>query len=332
MSLSISSSDAPDTARWRRWLLMFVLLTLGGLSLLFAFVIVIDPYSSGRLTPLQRVDITIKNQLYANAGRVRDSRFDAAIFGNSHAVRIDPDQLSAATGSRFVQLAIEGTHPPDHHLLLRAFARHHPGGTLVLVLDSQSCEPSSRPFKVPRWLYNESTTDYLANILSPLAVRAAFYRIGILLELRHATAESNGYDRTPWWTRADLASLRESMMKNARPTAAPPMDAPFPSLQELAVVAEGLDADARLLIVFTPTHQSALPMPGTPADLRLKSCKIRAKAIAAARPSFGYLDLLNDDQQAQNPDNFVDSTHFVDAVGREIVQKIANELRLLGYK
>ena len=60
--------------------------------MLFGAVILCDPFSTGRFTPITRIDF-IGNRLYADAAHVRDLRYDAAVFGNSHAVRLIPENL-----------------------------------------------------------------------------------------------------------------------------------------------------------------------------------------------------------------------------------------------
>lgn len=317
---------------WRRWLAIFLLTFAGGSAAVFGGVVLLDPYSTGRLTPFHRIDIAIQNRLYANAGRVRDQRFDAAIVGNSHAVRIDPARVSAATGQKFVLLAIEGTYPREHHFLMRMFQRQHRNAAYVLVLDELSCRPTTetpKSYEVPRWLYEGTTFDYLSRILSPASLRAAIQRARILLGQRGDAMNANGYDPRPW-QRADLAMLHERMLKQERPVSADPVSAPLPLLEELAALSRDLDPQARLLLVFTPVYRSVLPVPGSAADARIQTCKTKAKGIAAARPRSGFLDLRVDNAVAGNSDNFIDGTHYVDEIARDVENKIAEQLKLLG--
>ena len=65
------------------------------------------------------------NDVTSIAGRGRDARFDAAIFGNSHALLLDPTRLSPATGLRFVQLTTLGSGPREQIALMRYFLRRH---------------------------------------------------------------------------------------------------------------------------------------------------------------------------------------------------------------
>jgi hypothetical protein len=64
---------------------------LGGLVRLYAFVAVMDPFSTGRFTLIKGVDIAISARAWSHAGRVRDARFDGAVFGNSRTARFAPN-------------------------------------------------------------------------------------------------------------------------------------------------------------------------------------------------------------------------------------------------
>lgn len=317
---------------WRRWLMIFLLTFVVGGAATLGFVVILDPYSTGRLTPFDRIDVALKNRLYANAGRVRDQRFDAAIVGNSHAVRLDPARLSPAADRKFVLLAIEGTYPREHHFLIRMFQRHHRNAGYVLVLDELSCRPTTetpKSYEVPRWLYDGSTFGYLSRVLSPASLRAAIMRARILLGQRGDAMDANGYDPQPW-QRADLIILHERMLKQERPTASDPVNAPLPLLDELATLSREFDPQTRLLLVFTPVYRGVLPVPGSAADARVQACKAKAKEIAASRPRSGFLDLRVDNAAAGNPDNFIDGTHYIDEIARDVEKKIAEQFKLLG--
>src|SRR6202521_1926374 len=181
MSLSTSSSDHASDGDWRRWLAILVVALATGALLFLALVVVIDPYSSGHFTPFTSVDITTFNRLYMNAGRVRDTRFDAAIFGTSTSILIDPAPIGQATAHRFVLLSIEGAYPPEHHYLVDRFDRLHRDkpAILVVVLDDLWCVPkivNTGPI-IPRWLYEGLLPDYLQKILSHEAAKASLLRV-----------------------------------------------------------------------------------------------------------------------------------------------------------
>jgi hypothetical protein len=76
---------ADDVRPWRRWLVAFLATTaVVGIAVYLAIVL-IDPFATGRFTPVGRIDLASGNPRLDKAGLVRDLRFDAAIFGSSTA-------------------------------------------------------------------------------------------------------------------------------------------------------------------------------------------------------------------------------------------------------
>jgi hypothetical protein len=165
MSSSISDSDISvretSAAVWRRWLRVFCT-TLGtGTVCLYAALVLIDPYDSGRFPGLGIVGFADENPRTAGVARARSTQFNAAIFGNSTAMRLDPNRLSSATGLSFVQLAIAGTGPEEQMALLRWFiVNHRRIGALVIDTDDNTwCTQEEAPpllFQFPFWLYGSN--------------------------------------------------------------------------------------------------------------------------------------------------------------------------------
>jgi hypothetical protein len=124
MDLPISNSDA--SPEWTRCLTACVgTLGIGGL-LLLAFMVVVDPYDSGKFGLLGIDGVDDRDTHTAVASLARDANFDSAIIGNSTALMLDPVELSRATGRRFVQLAVTGASPREQFAVLDFFLRHHP--------------------------------------------------------------------------------------------------------------------------------------------------------------------------------------------------------------
>ena len=93
---AISSSDSP--AAWEP-LPGRLSRHAGNLaSLLFAFLIAVDPYDSGKFGFLGIDGVDDRNTPTASASRARDPHFDSAIIGNSTALLLNPDPLSRGDG------------------------------------------------------------------------------------------------------------------------------------------------------------------------------------------------------------------------------------------
>ena len=162
--------------------------TFFGLSaLLFMFVLLMDPYDTGRFPGFRIVGTGDRSPRTSAASRGRDPRFNATVIGNSTGQLLDPYRLSRETGLHFTQLAISATGPREQLTLMRWVISHHPAyGAFVIVTDMPWCStdpnlPLESPF--PFWLYG-SDLDYLANVLSSKALDRVVYRIQIALGMR----------------------------------------------------------------------------------------------------------------------------------------------------
>ena len=332
MNSSISSSEFDDPGLWRRWLATLLSSAILGSGLILLFVIVLDPYSTGRLTPITRIDVALGPRA-SHAARVRNLQFNSAIFGNSHAYRLEPVRLDGATGRHFAQLTMEKTYPPEQTFLAREFELRRQGKDvlLVMVLDDLWCAPTRETnddWKMPRWLYEGSNFDYARGVFSQVAFRAALYRLKILSGLAGDYSRPDGYDPEPW-VPLDVAKIRRKMAVMARPTDAPDADAPFPFFDDLAIEIDHFERHTAVLLMFPPVYAGVLPAPGSRAEARFSACAGRAQQIVAVRPGTGYLDLRSDDATTRDVNRFVDPTHPDDGIAQAIIPKIAVALRHL---
>jgi hypothetical protein len=331
MNSSISSSEIVRDPDWREWILSFVSIVLVLNLALFGIVILCDPFSTGRLTPITRIDF-VGPRSYVNAAHIRDLRFDAAIFGNSHAVRVIPANLTRATDHHFLMLAIEGSWPQEHMFLMRSFDRLRRGRNpvVVLALDEEIClnaKPPGWPGNdLPKWLYEDSTATYLTNILSPYALRMTIQRLKVMAGLEHEESE-DGYIFNPT-INSNITRLPE-LFARLQPRDAPPRDAPFPYLDDLEETLGNLDSGGITLLVFMPVYWNQLPVPGSAADERMVACKARAAAVARSAPRGDLLDLQVDGPKVRDRDNFFDPTHFKEPIARDIEAAIAERINVL---
>jgi hypothetical protein len=334
MSSSISGSDDRSVGAWTRWLASFAV-TLGvGFFALYLLVLICDPFSTGRFTPLHGIDIAISQRALANAGRVRDPSFDAAIIGNSYATRFEPDRLNGLTRLRFVQLSIPGFGPDDQLTLARAFLRAHDGAAkaFVVFFDQYWCATNDADMlrypRFPDWLYQNDDLAYLTHLFTIDAVQAALHRIAIRLGFAPEPARRDGYypvEQRGIWRPERVAKLTTAK----RPTAAPSSARIFPALDRLDALARSLDPKTALVLVLLPYHVSALPEPGTDAADWIDACKRRMRAIAQPRPRTEFLDWMVDGAVARDAANFWDATHARDHVIRSVEASIAEALARL---
>jgi hypothetical protein len=323
-------SEASAEEPWRRWLFVYVGVLVGLTSFVFLAVVLLDPFSTGRLTPIDGFNIATKKRIFGHAGRIRNPRFNAAIIGNSRAFPIEPARLGELTGHRIVNLAMEGLWPPEQRFLLRNFVRHQRGRAplIIMVLDSSWCESKRHhtKYELPRWLYEGSDLDYLRHIVSLNSAEAALVRAMILLGLKRDLKRLDGYD--PWYP-PDVAMMRQQMLNMPVHAGGEPVSAPFPNLDDLGEALAGVEPASPVILMFPPEFAGALAVPGSPAEARIDACKARVGEIAGVRQRTEFIDLWRDTPVVRDPMNFIDQMHFLDPVAQYVEGVLAPRIRRL---
>jgi hypothetical protein len=327
MTAASARPDQTEDHAWRRFVTRFFLVFVAVLALTLAFVMLIDPYDSGRFPSLPISGVSDPSQRTADVSLARSDKFDAAIIGNSHGQLLDPDRLSQATGLSFVQLSIPGVYAPEELAVLRWFVRHHSRiGALVLAVDERWCVEDPQPWHwFPFWLYGDSDLQYLANSLSSRSAGAALRRIKHALGLVQPT-HPRGYD--------DYEARRPADYSFAFPPLPPPLPAAaaidlsarqFPAIDRLRAELAAAPAGTSLVVVFPPVYAALLP--GDPHSLAvLKECKARLARLARATPRGGLVDFLFDSPLARDQASFQDIDHYRAPVARRIEAGIAGIL------
>jgi hypothetical protein len=308
---------------WRSFNVGFVLLLPAGLSLFLLALVLIDPYGTGRLTPIQRTDIATNDNNYANATRLRDPRFNAAIIGNSRSMRLAPYRLNELTGLSFAMLAMPGLDPQTQITVASAFVRNNPNHDLTIVwgLGDEWCRTHyHEPIPFPRWLYEPSTFQYLRHLLASSSIEAAIRRAQVMLGIGKHKGTVDGYESDhPFWARTtDPAALLASVPSSD----GEPVEADLPFVGQLAEFAQTLNSRIRLVFVFQPIYEKYMPVHGSPADKRLNRCKSELGRIGAAT----FIDMQMHTQLGSRPESFIDAGHFKDDIAIEVERASARAL------
>jgi hypothetical protein len=327
MNSSISSSD--NASEWGRCLVAFLgVLALGG-ALVLGTMIVVDPYDSGRFGWLGIEGVADSTESTANASRARDPKFDSAIFGNSTGQRLNPAELSQATGQHFVQLTAPGADPRGHLAILDFFIRHHQRiGTLVIAADAAWCThdpapPLRNPF--PFWLYGESTLGYAGRLFSWRAVNHAYQRIMIGRGVQKRTAPDGFFN------------YEDVFPREKHPvSASPPEPAPFAGKVSddfpIAVLVDGaikkLAADVSVVLLMPPVFYTIVPQPGGLAAAEAEACKTAFKRIVAGRQHSNFIDYRIDNALTRDPLNFVDLIHYRAKIAGKVQEGIVASIAL----
>jgi hypothetical protein len=317
--------DSIGNAAWRRFVRTFLAVLLGGLAVLYALIIAIDPYDTGRFPTFMPVGVSDENQQTASASNGRNPIFDAAVFGNSHGMLLSPVRLGELTGLSFVQMTSPGSGPREQMILMRWFMRHHRQiKALVITADQTWCthDPAiPMLYQFPPWLYAESNLEYLAHMLNTRSLNTAYRRVLIALGYIKPT-NPDGY-----W---DYEVGRTWSFRPERPaggTLAPILSSDvnrsYPALDALDQILAKLPPKTPVVVVMPPQFYTLLPPVGSQEAAEFAACKAEIATRIRARERSGFFDYLNDTPAARNPENFMDPEHYRANIAREIEADIA---------
>jgi hypothetical protein len=314
----------PADAAWHRYAVRLVVVFVAALVVAFAFIILIDPYDSGRFPGIGLVGISDATQRTANVSLGRSQKF-AAVFGNSHGQLLDPGRLTQQTGMSFVQLSTPGADAPEQLALLHWFIRHHAHiGALVLATDERWCVDDPQPWHwFPFWLYGDSNFEYLVNSLSSRSGGAAFRRIKFALGLLRPS-DPRGYDD---YERGIPPGYRFDFPTPPPPPAFDTLQVDlggrrFPAIDRLAVELAAAPRGTPVVLMFPPQYYSTLPRDAGTAAV-VAACKARLARLVAGAPRSGFLDYFVDSPMTRNGDNFDDLEHYRASFARRIEAAIA---------
>jgi hypothetical protein len=341
---------------WRRFALLFVGVFAGVVGIAYAFIIMVDPYDSGRFAAFglrshyagatERVaDVTggipsgaglsgaafgdtDTSQRTSNVALGRSSRFNAAIFGNSHGQLLSPQRLSRATGLAFVQLTVPGSNVREQLAMMHWFIAHHADvGAMVLAIDERWCVtdpalPIRTPF--PFWLYSDSNLVYLGNVLSARSLRDAIRRVAASFGSPPSVDPSGYADYElgkAWSFKPGLPATADEF-----PIGDEQSSRDFPGLIRLDAVLGEVPATTPVVIVMPPQFYTRLPPAGTPAAQFRDACKERIAARARRGAGSAFIDFFVDSEIARAPENFMDDEHYRSNIARIIEADITGAL------
>ena len=316
---------------WQRYVKAF-LLTFGvGAAAAYAFIVLMDPYNSGRFGPQWIKGAVDADPRNGGVSRGRDGRFNSVVIGNSHAQEIDPSRLDEGTGLKFVQLSVPGAWAHEQLTMLRWFIRHHDRiGAVVLVGDSVWCTqdpalPNGYPF--PFWLYSDSDVDYARSVLRMAALDRSWRRLLLAAGLRKESDPVGylDYERERPWTFGEHARpIPDGFAPGGEPQ---PPQRSFPAIDQLKHLVAELPAGARFVVIVPPVYAGDLPRAGSPGAQLMSECKGALQALAGPGR---FLDFAVDGPLMRDPANFMDETHYRGTLARPMERAIVAVLSSSG--
>lgn len=320
---------AGASARWRRFSTTFSVAAVASLAVLAGGLVLLDPYDTGRLTPLEPTGMAEGPPWQVNASRARDPQFDSAIIGNSRAQMLEPAILDEATGSRFVNLSIQGAGPLELQRVFGVFLRHHPAPRAVIIgVDEWWCRPEQkRGDTFPYWLYAPGTVEYLRGLVRYQTLEHMPRRFAVLRG-DAAMARPDGYwDYTSLYLGMTGAAAAQRRMRDGerRSQSDNPQNT-FPAVAILKDMLDALPDSTRVAVVWPPTHTSYQPSPGSAAEATLRQCQAALRDVVTARPGARLVDWSGDRNFNRDAADFHDETHYRKPLADRLSADVADGL------
>jgi hypothetical protein len=319
---------------WRRYIrvLLNTAALLGGA--VYGFILVLDPYMDVPIAPaLPRAPIST-NQRFAYPALARLPDFDSAVVGTSTMRLLDPRQLDAKLGARFVNLAMNSATPYEQARILEVFLRHHPQPRLVLLGNDgswcdRSPEPANYTFRAfPEWMYDEDRWNDLLYLFNDKALEDAVRMLELLRGKREAKYRLDGYrDFTRDFGRYDPRAVHKRLFgarraRDAGTDTEPSLRHPdwqYPWLPRLHALLATVPSGTPIVLIYPPVHHYYLEnMAGNIAE-----CKARSAALLADLPNLRTLDYMQVSALTRRDDNFWDAVHTTAEVARLIETDVA---------
>lgn len=328
MDLPTSTSDL--SPGWGRSLAA-CLGALGiGALLLYAVMIAVDPYDTGKFGLLGIDGVDDRDTHTAAASRARDPTFESAVIGNSTAQMLNPGDLSRATGLRFVQLYLTGGSPREQLAVLDFFLRNHQRvGALVIVTDPFWCtheRADPRPGDFPYWLYGNSSLAYAARLTSWPAIEHVSQRISIGLGMRKRNDPDGFFSYEDIWLPGVFREINRP--RDPKPAATAAGRGIFPEISSLDDVVKQLPAHVSVVLIVPPTFHTTVAKPGTPAAVERDACNAALQRIVAGRPHSNFLNYRVENALTSDPENFADFIHYRPIIAARMVEGIAESITL----
>lgn len=310
----------------------FALLTLA----VYGFILFVDPYSNVPFSlPLERVPVST-NQRFAYPALARAERFDSAIIGSSTLRLLDPNRLSATTGARFANLAMNSATAYEQQQLLALFLRHHGDAKFIVIgIDDSWCRREKTVEKFtfrafPQWMYDENPWNDLAYMFNDKAVENSIRLVEYFLGEREAKYDRNGFrDFTLDFGDYEATEVHQRLYPKGRAETKPGIDLTpqlgrkrahwqFASHTLLDEMLTRMPSATRAVLVMAPMHAAYL----SSSKNLYRECKGRIIALAATHKT-PVLDFMIDSDITSRDENYWDPLHYRTNVAREIEASLA---------
>ena len=338
---AVSARQENETA-WRRAALA-LFGTFGAMvAVVFAFVLLVDPYEVVPFSlPLKR-EIMDTNQRWLYPMVVRSRRYDSVVIGTSTLRLLDPDDLNAAFGGRFVNLSMNAATAWEQMQIGQLFLREvGPPRIAIIGVDKRIwCYPAAGEERAtargfPQWMYDDDPWNDLLYLFNTKTLEIAGRVVGNRLGLVRPRIRHDGYAVfVPPDTSYDLERARKAIWGHGprNVTAVTPAvvlgdeekrNLRLSALDWLDAFATQLSGRSRVILASMPVHVAAQAAPGSHEAAVNAECTSRIAAIAR-RTGAIYVDWAVPSPITTQDENYWDAVHYRLRFARTIVQGLAS--------
>jgi hypothetical protein len=319
-----------DVSRqWRAFVAMFVAIFVGGLALVYGFIVLMDPYGINPYAlPIQRAIVSI-SQRYMYPQLIRSHRFDSFVIGTSTSRLLDPRILNQTFHARFVNLGMDSMTAWEQSTVMDYFVRKVGAPKVLLVgLDGVWCDSDAVSHRItfrgfPSWLYEDTAAPAFAYLLNYGTLEIAGRLMGYQLGLYPERIRNDGFEVfVPPDDTYDPERARRNIGRRPMPVdrrESPPPQFSFPALAWLDAALAKMPHSIKIL-TYMPVHVAAQPAPGSRQEQTEIECKRQIAAIAANRHAV-VIDWRIASPITEDDANYWDAVHY----RLPLAQRIARE-------
>lgn len=330
-----ADSTAPTTTPatmpdWRRYARVLLLTLAVELLTACALIAAANPYGNLPVSLVGRHEIMDTNQRYQYPAIARSGLYDSIIIGTSTSRLLRPEALQTAFGGKFANLAMDASTAWEQFRIAALFAHEAATPrTLVVGLDHVWCRADADQHRItergfPEWMFDDNPWNDLPWMLNARSIEFSLRRIAHAVGLKDVRIPFDGYEVfVPPEAQYDLAKAKAKLKHPKGPTAVAtaPLSSElaafdFPALIWLdKLLAQNWE---RVILLITPVHEGAQPVPGQAAAWREAECKVRMAAIAE-RHGVPLADFRIRSEITSRDENYWDPLHYRIGIAERIV-------------
>lgn len=337
--MSRNSSTSSSEPRWRRYCAVVLAGALVPPVVLYALMLLIDPYDSVAFSPRWDRYPVRGDHRHWNARLLQRPEFDSAVIGTSSSMLLKPAELNQAFGGSFVNLSMPAATPFEQLRIVQLFQHYHARlGTVVVGLDTLWCHPDGgRQFTndvlrraFPEWLYDTDPWNDLPPF-NKTSLKATYDQaralLGIFMPYQRWMDGYEDLTRT-LHKKIDPESIRKRIYEGPqggvlwRNPEHPPLPT-YPDLDRLGDALARLPAGTRKILFFSPYHHFHQPQPGTEQETLWNGCKEKTSRLAERVDDIVVVDFLLRSPITNEDSHYIDGYHYNKAIASRLTELLA---------